>query len=79
MVDEVDSCGIGETHFPSTRQGTQLRNWLLLDCSISTTGVLCIHADELLSTGIDPGSGASIMIDEIGTAFRGISLLPASG
>ena len=40
-------------------------------------GVLTVHADILLTTGIDPGRCTGVVVDKVGTALWGMTLFPA--
>lgn len=75
VVHKVNSGSICKTHLPAARQGAKLRNGLLLDLTVGV--VLAVHADELLSAGIDPGRGASVVIDKVWSSFRSPALFPA--
>ena len=75
VVDKVHSGRVSQTHFPSTRQGAELGNGLLLDALGSRRS--SIHPDVLLSARIHPGSGAGVVVDKVNPAFRSMSLLPS--
>src|SRR3954447_17142805 len=50
----------------------------MLDSGVAG-GVLTVHADILLTTGVDPGCCSGVVVDEVRTAFGGVTLFPARG
>jgi hypothetical protein len=77
MIHKVDACGVCETHFPSAGKRSKLRDWLLLDRAISSS-VLTVHSYVLLPSRVNPSSGSRVMVHEVGTSFRRVTLLPSS-
>jgi len=79
VVHKIHTSSVGKTHFPSAWQRPQLRNWLLLNGSVASALVLilAIHANVLLSAGIDPGCCPGVMVDEVSASFRCMALFPS--
>lgn len=50
----------------------------MLDSGVSG-GVLAVHADILLTTGVDPGCCSGVVVDKVRAAFGGVTLFPARG
>ena len=76
VVNKVYSGSRGETHFPSGRQRTELRDSLRLNRHVALSGTN--DSQELLSTWVDPGGGSSVVIDEIRSSLGCESLFPSS-
>src|ERR1700760_466721 len=77
MIHKVDPGSVCQAHFPTAGKRTELRHRLLLNgVSIS---IVAVHSNVLLTTWINPSSGTSIVINEVGSAFRRVSLFPTSG
>ena len=74
VINEIHAGCIGKTHFPSTRQWSQLGDRLLLDAVV--IGVLSVHSDILLPTWVYPSCGSSIVVDEVSASSRCVSLFP---
>lgn len=77
VIDEIDSRGRGETHFPSARERTELCDGLRLDREVSRSTGGADHSEQLLTTRVDPRGGTGIVIDEIRSSFRRESLFPS--
>lgn len=77
VVNKVNPCSIGQTHFPATGQGPKLRDGLLL--YRRTVCVLSIHANVLLTSRVDPRGCSRIVINKVGATFWGLPLFPACG
>ena len=77
MIHKVNASRVSEPHLPSTRQGTELGNGLLLDGAVRVV-LSTVHADILLAPRVDPGRSARVVVDEVRPPFRGKPLLPTS-
>jgi hypothetical protein len=77
VIHKVHSRGVRESHFPAAWKWSKLRDWLLLDCTI-TSSILAVHSYVLLPSRIDPGGGAGVVVHKVSAAFRRMTLLPSS-
>jgi hypothetical protein len=76
MVDKIHSRRGSQSHLPSRRQRSKLRDGLRLQCS--ALPARSHHAYHRLTSRVDPRRCASVVVDIVWPSFRGISLLPPS-
>jgi hypothetical protein len=77
VVDKVYSSSRSETHLPSRGQWTKLRDSLRLNRHVALSRTN--DSQELLTTGVNPCGGSSVVIDEVRSALGSESLFPSSG
>jgi hypothetical protein len=76
VVDKVDSCSVGEAHFPSGREWSELGYGLLLD-GAAVGALAAVHPNVLLAARIDPGSGARVVVNKVRPSLGRMPLFPS--
>ena len=76
VVDKVNASGGCQTHLPTAGQRSELADSLRLNSEVST--LRRDNTEELLTTRVDPGGGARVVVDEVGPSLGGESLFPTS-
>lgn len=75
MINKVDTSRVCESHLPSTRKRSKLRNGLLLNLTVGIV-LSAIKANILLAARVDPSCCSSVMVNKIRSALWSPALFP---